>query len=84
MDEINPGKITEQDGQTSASSSKPMVQRTDQATAAIVDEGLALLKTHGLEQASEFLSSKLVPLHVSRRVLLQPSQRRDADPEKKA
>lgn len=83
MDEINQDKITQRDDQNETIGPKAIVQRTDQATAAIVDEGLALLKTHGLEHASEFLSSKMVPLHVLRRVLLQPSQRRDADSEKK-
>jgi hypothetical protein len=51
-------------------------QRTDLITAAIVEAGLRLLDSHGFEHASEYLSAKMVPLRVTRRVLLNSSERR--------
>ncbi|MDB5854891.1 MAG: hypothetical protein JWR22_2932 [Herminiimonas sp.] len=62
------------------------IPRTDLATAAIVDEGLAMLDNHGLECAAAFLSSRMVPLAVARRALLLPPERRGSvstDPEQK-
>jgi len=62
---------------------RDFVTRTDLSTAALVDEGLALLRTHGLEYASTYLSAQMVPLAVARRALMTPPERRGtrrADP----
>lgn len=59
-----------------------IVPRTDRITEAIVEDGIALLATHGFERAAAFLSEKMVPLHISRRVLLTPSARRKPRAEK--
>jgi hypothetical protein len=59
------------------------VTRTDLKTAAIVDEGLTMLHTCGLECAAVFLSSQMVPLAVARRALLVPPERRTVSLERK-
>lgn len=50
--------------------------RVDSTTEAIVEEGVRLLDTKGLQEASRFAYEHKVPLHVARRVLLRPLERR--------
>jgi hypothetical protein len=59
-----------------ASREKDFVTRYNHDMEAIVDEGLTLLETHGLEYASVYLSANMVPLAIARRALLNPPQRR--------
>lgn len=71
-------------GPRDAKPTRNFVKRTDEATAAIVEDGLTLLRTHGLEHASAHLSAHMVPLAVARRVLMKPPARRGtrrADPD---
>lgn len=63
-------------GPGDAKTTRGFVTRIDLDTAAIVEEGLALLATQGLEYASAYLSSHMVPLAVAHRALLKPPERR--------
>jgi hypothetical protein len=53
-----------------------IIERVDKETATIVEEAIALLGTRGLREASEFIYARKVPLHVAKRVLLHPAERR--------
>ena len=53
-----------------------IIERADKQTVVIVDDAIALLGTRGLREASEFIYARNVPLHVARRVLLHPAERR--------
>jgi hypothetical protein len=55
-----------------------VIIRTDALTEAIVDEGVRLLDSKGIQEASRFAHAHQVPLHVAKRVLLRPLERRGA------
>ena len=55
-----------------------IIERVDKETEAIVEEAISLLGTRGLRVASEFIYARNVPLHVAKRVLLHPAERRRA------
>lgn len=50
--------------------------RADASTAAMVEQGLRILDSHGLQPAAHFACDNRVPLHVALRVLLRPWARR--------
>ena len=56
----------------------PFPLRPDTITAAIVEEGIAMLDTHGLKEASDFLLENRLPLDMIERVLTNPAQRRES------
>ncbi len=53
-------------------------RRRDRASAEIVEKGIALQKVLGTQAAADFLRRKLIGMEVTARVLLRPSERRDA------
>ncbi|WP_151638657.1 hypothetical protein [Noviherbaspirillum aerium] len=50
--------------------------RLDSETEEIVEEGIRILESEGLKEASRFAYEHGVPLHVAKRVLLRPWERR--------
>lgn len=50
--------------------------RLDRKTEEIVEEGIRILESKGLQEASRFAYEHKVPLHVAKRVLLRPRERR--------
>lgn len=53
--------------------------RRDFATAALVEQGIALQNQAGTAYAAVFLDYKGVPVDIALRVLLRPSQRRTSE-----
>lgn len=56
--------------------SGPGFMRRDMATAALVEQGIALQNQAGTKYAAVFLDYKGVPVDIALRVLLHPNQRR--------
>lgn len=53
--------------------------RPNRAMATVVNAGLDILATHGVESAAAFLNDARVPLPVIARVLTEPERRRTTD-----
>jgi hypothetical protein len=56
-----------------------MHKRTDNATAAVIDEAISMSADAGVRPAADYLFSRCVPNWIALRVLVRPAQRLPPD-----